>query len=465
MAEYYKQVKGKLVKCEYDDWFKNNKLYRYGSTIKETYYSEDVPKCRLCDSELRIMKKGKSALILSCTNEECITNKTIYGDSKLKAFLPEELYQKILQKRKENRHSYYDKNYLINIKGLTNEQAIQYISEHKEKAAKINKGKTNEYYKEKYGEEYVKNIIHKNNKLKSHLCIEFWLNKGYTEEEGKKKISDIQSQNSKLVKNRKHETKKERITKYGKEEAEKYFREKSRFCIEYWLKRGYTEKEGKNKIAELQIENSKRVKNRVNTKAISYWLEKGYNKDEAKKIIADSQKTFSLEKCIEKYGEIEGTKIWEERQKKWQKTLHENHNMHVGYSKVSQELFKAIEELYEEEERDYIFYGSKNREFTIRQDDKTYVYDFTDLKNRKIIEFNGDIYHGNPQIFNESDRPNPYKKQFTAKELWDFDKNKKIIAESEGFDELIIWENEYKQNKQEVINKCKKFLLCKNQSK
>lgn len=464
MAEFYKQVNGELVKCEYEKWFKDNKLYRYGTTLKEPYYSEDIPKCGLCGSELKIMKKGKSALILCCTNEECITNKTTYGDNKLKAFLPDEIYQRILEKRKQNKHSYYDKDYLINIKGLTEEEAEEYIIKHKKRCSEINKGKTNEYYKEKYGEEYVKNRTNKN-KIKNKLCIEFWLNKGLTEEEGRKEISNIQSKNSKKVKNRKHETKEERIAKYGEKEAEKHFKERSHFCVEYWLKKGYTYEEATNNISDLQSNNSKKVKNRTSTKCVDYWLKKGYSKEEAKAIIAKSQSTFTLQKCIGKYGQENGLKKWKDRQNKWQKTLHDNKNLHVGFSNVSQELFNILTNFYDEEEKDYIFYGSKNREFTIRKNDKTYVYDFTDLKNRKIIEFNGDIYHGNPKLFNENDKPNPFKKQMTAKELWEFDTFKKQIAESEGFEELIIWENDYKNQKEQIIEQCKNFLLCKNQNK
>ena len=34
---------------------------------------------------------------------------------------------------------------------------------------------------------------------------------------------------------------------------------------------------------------------------------------------------------------------------------------------------------------------------------KLYIYDFVDLNKRKIIEFQGDIYHVNPKLFNEFD--------------------------------------------------------------
>lgn len=42
--------------------------------------------------------------------------------------------------------------------------------------------------------------------------------------------------------------------------------------------------------------------------------------DEAKESLSNRQRTFSKEKCIERYGE-DGFKVWEERQNNWQNTL------------------------------------------------------------------------------------------------------------------------------------------------
>lgn len=60
--------------------------------------------------------------------------------------------------------------------------------------------------------------------------------------------------------------------------------------------------------------------------------------EEAKIALKESQTTFSLKKCIEKYGEIEGTKRWEERQDKWQNTLNsksEEEKIKINMSKSS----------------------------------------------------------------------------------------------------------------------------------
>ena len=51
-----------------------------------------------------------------------------------------------------------------------------------------------------------------------------------------------------------------------------------------------------------------------NTNQIKYWVNKGYSEDEAKQKVSERQRTFTLEKCIEKYGEVEGVKRFEKRQ-------------------------------------------------------------------------------------------------------------------------------------------------------
>ncbi len=53
---------------------------------------------------------------------------------------------------------------------------------------------------------------------------------------------------------------------------------------------------------------------------------------------------------------------------------------------------------------------------------------------------------------------NPFRKNITAQAIWDKDKHKKILAEQNGFEVLVVWDSEYRCDKQEIINKCNKFL-------
>jgi len=201
-------------------------------------------------------------------------------------------------------------------------------------------------------------------------------------------------------------------------------KEKSHQCKEYWLKRGYNEEESEEKVNKV-LKNihkktwEKRRKNPelyndVNTTQILYWMKKGYSEEIARIKVSERQETFSKRLCIEKYGYNKGMEVFLNRQEKWIDSLNKNGKLKIGYSEISQQLFRNLED------NEYVFYGEKNHEYNIRHR----RYDYTNLDKRKIIEFNGDVYHGNPLKYKENDNPHPYLKHLTAKDLWDIDKYK-----------------------------------------
>ena len=59
------------------------------------------------------------------------------------------------------------------------------------------------------------------------------------------------------------------------------------------------------------------IKDRISDTTIQYYLNRGYSEEESKIMLSDRQRTFTLEKCIEKWGEEKGNFIWMERQRKW----------------------------------------------------------------------------------------------------------------------------------------------------
>src|SRR5690606_12033861 len=141
------------------------------------------------------------------------------------------------------------------------------------------------------------------------------------------------------------------------------------------------------------------------------WISKGYSEEEATKMVSERQKTFSKEKCISKYGEEKGLEIFNERTAKWLNSLFQNGNMVIGYSKSSQILFDLISKKMKIKSYRYATNGG---EFKLKRNDGGYyVYDFVDLNHKKIIEFNGDMFHGNPQKYNENDNPHPFRKNLT----------------------------------------------------
>lgn len=111
--------------------------------------------------------------------------------------------------------------------------------------------------------------------------------------------------------------------------------------IEYWIEKGFNYEDSKLKT-ELHLMNTERAfiikfgelegkkkysekkekEGKFNsTRRVEYWMKKGFNENESKKIIEEKQNTFSLKKCLEKYGVEEGKEIFLKRQRKWQNTL------------------------------------------------------------------------------------------------------------------------------------------------
>lgn len=377
---------------------------------KNVKYSTDIhPLCNECRNKIDIKKTNFNNKkddfyyqIISCSNKDCKSH-TYKKTDKYKSYLPEEIYE----------------------------------------------NKLNE----------LNSIIQKSNRL----CINYWLSKGYSEEESIIKISELQKDNSKKVKNR-FICSRDNMIKRGftDEELKNKFLTPSN--IQFWINKGFSEDESKVQVNLHQKNASSYIDydKRLLPSNIEYWINKGYDINDSKNLVKQSQTTFTLEKCIEKYGEVEGIQKYTDRQIKWQKTLNKNGNLKVGYSKTSQDLFYKLLESFDIDDRKYIYFATHNGEYKInknKEDGGIWLYDYVDLKNKKIIEFNGDMYHANPKKYLSEDHPHPFRKDLTSKVIWEKDNKKLKSATDQGFELLIIWDSEYRWgNKQEVINKCIKFL-------
>lgn len=270
---------------------------------------------------------------------------------------------------------------------------------------------------------------------------------------------------------------KKRSYKRGKKIKEKFdelynndknfHKKRSHQTIEFWINKGFSEEESKNKVKEVtdiihKKTWDKRRKNHelyqdVNTTQLKYWIKKGFTEDEAKKKIKERQLTFTIEKCIEKYGEEEGIIVYNKRQQKWNDIMQTKYK-NGEYQKFTKDNYSNNEI----ELMDFIsntlninsYYG-ENQYFKYFSDiGKTFSYDF--YYKKKIIEFNGDYWHCNPLKYNENYFNKHLKK--TAKEIWLSDEIKINKIKEVGCDVLIIWESEYKKDKQKTIQKCIDFI-------
>ena len=178
---------------------------------------------------------------------------------------------------------------------------------------------------------------------------------------------------------------------------------------------------------------------------ISYWVNRGFTYQQSKEKVTERQTTFSLEICLQKYGEKDGLKRFNERQNKWLTNY-----KRTNFSKISQQLFWGILETEPSIKNDNIFFATfnkgdiddsgKNNEYRLSLLNGVILPDFIDLVKGKIIEFDGTYYH-------RSTPENSLREE----------KRDKMILES-GYQVLHISEYDYKNNKQEIINKCIVFL-------
>lgn len=414
-------------------------------------------KCEICGLEL----KNKTELKKHITRQHKIKFPDYLGLKRDICKIPEccnfvswnvklECYNQFCKEHNKKFTSVRCKEYWIYIKGLTEDEAKKQVSfiqsnsfdklvkkvgieeakrQREEKRIKQTYSKSLEYYLEKYGEEgkelYKKYKENEKKQRSVEVLKEKW---------GEEKWNEVQNKKSKNSKKR----------------------------VEWWLKRGFTEEEAKIEITKISKESSKRCK--------EYWIKKGFSEEEAIQKVSDSQRFFSKEICIQKYGEEEGLKIWQERQDKWQETLMNKDDYDdivasrmtwFGYSKTSQLFFNELLNNLGYSEK--IYFKEFNKEF-MKYDKNNkicYFYDFVDTKNKKCIEYNGDLWHANPKIYSEDDTPNPFDKTLKAKEIWDKDFKKISFLESKGFEVLVIWESEVKNNKNYILNRCLDFLTTK----
>jgi len=71
-------------------------------------------------------------------------------------------------------------------------------------------------------------------------------------------------------------------------------------------------------------------------------------------------------------------------------------------------------------------------------------YDLTHSEKKKIIEYNGDYWHCNPEKYNLDFIIK--QSGVTAKEVWSRDKIKLEEAKKRGFDVMVVWDSHYTAN-------------------
>lgn len=176
---------------------------------------------------------------------------------------------------------------------------------------------------------------------------------------------------------------------------------------------------------------------------VEYWVKKGHSEKEAMVMIAERQRTFTLEKCIETHGEKKGREVHAERQRKWLSSMPK-----TNFSKVSQALFWAITEkrgtdgvffaeLTPDKEPDF---SGKNNEITLKLSDSSCKPDYYCEYTNRIIEFDGDYWHGEVRGNIEREK----RRDHNLKEC--------------GYYVYHVKERDYRANPEKIIKECLEFL-------
>jgi len=182
---------------------------------------------------------------------------------------------------------------------------------------------------------------------------------------------------------------------------------------------------------------------------LEYWLNKGFSEKEAKQARKIRQSTCSKEQFIERAGgDVEkGIANWAKRNEKWLKTKIKN-GTYISTSEVSIQLFDKISESISD-----LKYG--NKEVTLNLNSKRAInVDCIRENGKKVIEFLGDYWHANPKKYEDE----YMVKNVPAREIWKRDASRIADLEAAGYEVLVVWGTDYKNDPEAVVQKCIDFL-------
>ena len=315
-----------------------------------------------------------------------------------------------------------------------------------------------------------------NNKKLATNTVEHYLLKGLSLSEAQERVEKTNRKSSEILKLEWEKAKKSGKTLGG-------------WSKKHFMELGFTEEEADIEIKKRSISREKKMSQyrkkakesgeykKYTSTCIEYYLNKGFSEDDAKVELKKRQTTNTIENYIKKYGETEGPIKFQERNSKWSADIEERyHNGEFNkdsnkngngicnkiYSNLEKELALRLFTILNDKISDFLFYSictEKNKQYFIFESKKYYFYDITFFYNgkKKIIEFNGDYWHMNPQIYNEHDFNN--SKKMYAQEIWDMFNKKIKIANDKGFQTFVVWEKDWNEDKEKIINDCINFLL------
>jgi len=93
--------------------------------------------------------------------------------------------------------------------------------------------------------------------------------------------------------------------------------------------------------------------------------------------------------------------------------------------------------------------GLKIVKKTIKGEKRCFFPDALDEQLRIIIEFYGDFWHANPEIY---DADQIIIHNMTAQQIWDKDEKRVTNLKNMGYDVIIVWQLDYERKKEQILN-------------
>jgi len=373
------------------------------------------------------------------------------NDSNSKTFLclmyGDEIGNEKFKNNQKQFSKYYDKNYYINL-GFTEEEALEKIFSYKTKKSttKINFIKK---YGEKEGIQKYDDYVNKSKNTIENFKIRYgseWLEKweNYIKKDSSSLSWALKKSNGDVEKSKQIFDEKNKKTtinlnffkkKYGDNiYIEKYIEnnlKKDNSSLNYFLKK-YDDLE--KSLKEYKIKNQKKDSNSLD------FFKKKY--DENGELLYKEKCKLSDNKSLGYF--IKKENDYEKGFKKYQETKEKLFVKILKASKSSLRHFKPLYDFLIENNYDDVYLGvENNKEYFIKDKKNIYFYDFT-LKNKKIIiEYNGSYWHPNWEKHEINESIKKFKNKIVDPiKVINKDKEKINIAINNGFEVLILWEED-----------------------
>lgn len=251
------------------------------------------------------------------------------------------------------------------------------------------------------------------------------------------------------------------------------------FCTKFYTLRGYTEEEAKQFISERQRKNSLKVKrteeyyDKCFNNRLNFYIKRGFSEVEAKQKLSDRQRLTTLESFIKRYGNERGLLAYNKRIEKCRNTW--NNRTQEDRNRINSSRGRTLAQLIDTHgeveakrimssrtasnssvsnlEKEIVAelrktFSNVHTQLRLHTNDcKVRLYDI--VIDSMIVEVNGDFWHANPKFYKSTDI---VRKGFTAQDIWQHDEEKRILAEHNSYYIVYVWESEYRENKQKVLN-------------